>query len=109
MWDLFTQRLACKYTGQRQGRYIIRSCFGGVDGNLLASGSEGTWSCLYLQVSHFGSPSISLGVMRHRWEGVFMASRPCYPPRRPDRPREWQRKLRRVEPQEYAVVGILLR
>jgi WD40 repeat protein len=40
MWDLFTQRLACKYTGQRQGRYIIRSCFGGVDGNLLASGSE---------------------------------------------------------------------
>ncbi|KAH9066423.1 WD40-repeat-containing domain protein [Lactarius vividus] len=40
LWDLFTGRLASKYTGQRQTRHIIRSCFGGVDGNLVVSGSE---------------------------------------------------------------------
>ncbi len=52
MWDLFTGRVAHKYTGQRQGRHIIRSCFGGVDGNFVASGSEGRLS--YLPLSHLG-------------------------------------------------------
>lgn len=33
--------MARKFTGQRQGQHIIRSCFGGVDGNFVVSGSEG--------------------------------------------------------------------
>jgi len=40
LWDLDTARLARKFTGQRQGKHVIRSCFGGVDGNFIVSGSE---------------------------------------------------------------------
>ncbi|TFK54698.1 WD40 repeat-like protein [Heliocybe sulcata] len=40
LWDLSTCRVARKFTGQHQGRHVIRSCFGGVDSNFIVSGSE---------------------------------------------------------------------
>jgi len=40
LWDLEKGRMTRKFTGQRQGRHIIRSCFGGVDSNFILSGSE---------------------------------------------------------------------
>ncbi|KAG6882797.1 hypothetical protein C0993_009144 [Termitomyces sp. T159_Od127] len=40
LWNLDAGRLSRKYTGQRQRHHVIRSCFGGFDGNFVASGSE---------------------------------------------------------------------
>ncbi|KAG1754415.1 WD40-repeat-containing domain protein, partial [Suillus lakei] len=40
LWDLEEFRLVRKFTGQRQGHHVIRSCFGGIDGNIVISGSE---------------------------------------------------------------------
>lgn len=41
LWDLSTHRIARKYAGQKQKNIVIRSCFGGVEQNFIASGSEG--------------------------------------------------------------------
>ncbi|ODV88979.1 hypothetical protein CANCADRAFT_132560 [Tortispora caseinolytica NRRL Y-17796] len=40
LWDIEKIQLVRKYVGQRQGHFIIRSCFGGPSQNFVASGSE---------------------------------------------------------------------
>lgn len=41
MWDLDQPRMTRKFTGQKQGKHIIKCCFGGIDDNFVVSGSEG--------------------------------------------------------------------
>lgn len=41
LWDLNTHKIVRKYQGHKQSQHVIRSCFGGVDGSFIASGSEG--------------------------------------------------------------------
>jgi hypothetical protein len=107
LWDLFTGRLARKYIGQRQGQHIIRSCFGGVDGNFVVSGSEGTQPLL--PFVRFDPLTLDVTRASRRRQCVCVAQRPCHTSRRSDRPREWKRELGCVEPQEYADVRVLLR
>ena len=39
--DLATEQVVRKYAGHSQSKHVIRSCFGGVEGNFVVSGSEG--------------------------------------------------------------------
>ncbi|KAI9321352.1 WD40-repeat-containing domain protein [Dichotomocladium elegans] len=46
LWDLEELQLVRKYTGQKQGTYVVRSTFGGDDESFVLSGSED--SCVYV-------------------------------------------------------------
>jgi len=45
LWDLTTKRIVQKFRGQKQGRFVIRSCFGGFGEAFILSGSEGPSDC----------------------------------------------------------------
>lgn len=44
LWDLEDRVLLRKFQGISQGHFIINSCFGGLNQNFVASGSEGSLS-----------------------------------------------------------------
>jgi WD40 repeat protein len=46
LWDLQERKVIKKYFGQKQGRYVIRGCLGGIHENFVLSGSED--SCVYV-------------------------------------------------------------
>lgn len=50
LWDIHKGKIARKYSGQRQSRHVIRSCFGGVDNNFIFSGSEGENKALFFHL-----------------------------------------------------------
>lgn len=44
MWDLPSKSLVRKFIGVTQSFYTIHSCFGGLNQNFVASGSEGNYA-----------------------------------------------------------------
>ena len=48
LWDLKDRVLVRKFQGVSQGTYAIHSCFGGLNQDFVASGSEGL--CLFLTI-----------------------------------------------------------
>lgn len=48
--DIDTAETIKRFLGQQQGEFVIRSCFGGADQNLVISGSEGIFQDLSFNI-----------------------------------------------------------
>jgi WD40 repeat protein len=48
LWELEKKSLVQHYRGHKQGRFVIRSCFGGANQAFVVSGSEGQSISLFL-------------------------------------------------------------
>lgn len=66
LWELQTLRIVSRYKDLKQSRHVIRSCFGGNDGNFVVSGSEG--------IFHSMSNSCNSLIVLHRCHGIRVAS-----------------------------------
>ncbi|EGC37333.1 hypothetical protein DICPUDRAFT_46602 [Dictyostelium purpureum] len=75
LWDLEKQNIVQKYRGQKQGRFVIRSCFGGVDEAFILSGSED--STIYIWHRQTGTLLETLS--RHSGTVNTVCWSPCSP------------------------------
>ena len=72
--DLRTAEIVQRFMGQKQGRYVIRSAFGGADENLVISGSEGMQAIrsAYENPSLTGAPADGKIYIFHRERGTII-------------------------------------
>ena len=73
--DINSAEIMRRFMGQKQGKFVIRSTFGGAEENLVITGSEGETDSL----SFLNSP---INMIR-RWENIHLPQRPWHYDRDP--------------------------
>ncbi len=64
VWDLKDRVLLRRYQGVSQSLYTIHSSYGGINNSFLASGSEGTITCMHMCVQP-PPPYITVSLTRY--------------------------------------------